>query len=642
MEEMKFHRDPPAEEKTPRRKSGQNQTQAPSHGRKLKNESSAKKAAGRKLRFGKEDHVMSPEEKRELLKKKAAHQKAAKAEFALSGASHKAVDEANEDQNVGTEALNRGIEAGESATSAAEDHLYSRKLKSTEQALRRAERKAESGTINANGNSGGLGGDALTPENGAIHVDRSAESAGFGDKCSASGFTGKYSDKLGRTAKSASEKTSQADSAVRSSRTIQKNRMKKEFQRAANQKFDKEAANSFGSIGRKFVDKAEDIGGKIGEWIEEHLAEHPMALLIVLVILIVVLLIAGSSSGGNLLMNLLGGSTVASSYTAEDSDIIAVNQNYKDLEAHLQRRIDNIESEYPGYDEYRYSLSEIGHDPYDLAALLTVLYEDYTPDEVQGKLQEIFDQQYKLTTKRIVETRTRTVTKTGHHTVRNEDGTTSREEYTYTVEEEYEYYILKVTLENKSLGTVIQNLHLTEDQMERYNLLKETYGNKKYLFGDDIYANPDADGGGSGGSGGSTGVTYEPSGEALTDSQFAAMWQEASKYLGRAYVWGGSSPSTGFDCSGFVCWVINHSGAGHIGRTTAEGIRQWCDTIPKSERQPGDIIFFQGTYDTPGASHVGIYIGDGKMIHCGDPIKVSNVDSGYFAQHFLCYGRIPR
>lgn len=639
---MKFHRDPPAEEKTPRRKSGQNQTQAPSHGRKLKNESSAKKAAGRKLRFGKEDHVMSPEEKRELLKKKAAHQKAAKAEFALSGASHKAVDEANEDQNVGTEALNRGIEAGESATSAAEDHLYSRKLKSTEQALRRAERKAESGTINANGNSGGLGGDALTPENGAIHVDRSAESAGFGDKCSASGFTGKYSDKLGRTAKSASEKTSQADSAVRSSRTIQKNRMKKEFQRAANQKFDKEAANSFGSIGRKFVDKAEDIGGKIGEWIEEHLAEHPMALLIVLVILIVVLLIAGSSSGGNLLMNLLGGSTVASSYTAEDSDIIAVNQNYKDLEAHLQRRIDNIESEYPGYDEYRYSLSEIGHDPYDLAALLTVLYEDYTPDEVQGKLQEIFDQQYKLTTKRIVETRTRTVTKTGHHTVRNEDGTTSREEYTYTVEEEYEYYILKVTLENKSLGTVIQNLHLTEDQMERYNLLKETYGNKKYLFGDDIYANPDADGGGSGGSGGSTGVTYEPSGEALTDSQFAAMWQEASKYLGRAYVWGGSSPSTGFDCSGFVCWVINHSGAGHIGRTTAEGIRQWCDTIPKSERQPGDIIFFQGTYDTPGASHVGIYIGDGKMIHCGDPIKVSNVDSGYFAQHFLCYGRIPR
>lgn len=642
MEEMKFHRDPPAEEKAPRRKSGQNQTRAPSHGRKFKNESSAKRAAGKKLRFGKEDHVLSPEEKRELLKKKAAHQKAAKAEFALSRASHKAMDEANEDRNVGTEALNSGIETGEGVLDAAGDRLYSRKLKSTEQALRRAERETESGAINPDGDWVSQGSDTATSESSAIHVDNAANSAGFGDKSESSVFNGKYSDKLGRTAKSASEKTSQGGSTVSSSRTIQKNRMKKEFQWAANQKFDKETANSFGSIGRKFVDKAEDIGGKIGEWIEEHLAEHPMALLIALVILIVVLLIAGSSSGGNLLMNLLGGSMVASSYTAEDSDILTVNQNYKDLEADLQKKIDNIKNDYPGYDEYQVTLAEIGHDPYDLAALLTVLYEDYTPDEVQGKLQEIFDQQYKLTTKRIVETRTRTVTKTGHHTVTHEDGTTSREKYTYTVEEEYKYYILKVALESKSLGTVIQNLHLTDDQMERYNLLKETYGNKKYLFGDDIYANPDADGGGTGGTGGSAGVTYEPSGEALTDSQFAAMWQEASKYLGRAYVWGGSSPSTGFDCSGFVCWVINQSGVGHIGRTTAEGIRQWCDTIPKSERQPGDIIFFQGTYDTPGASHVGIYIGDGKMIHCGDPIKVSNVDSGYFAQHFLCYGRIPR
>lgn len=639
MEEMKFHRDTPENGERQRKRAGQNQTRAPSRGRKLKTESSAKRAAGRKLRFGKEDHVLRTEEKREMLKRKAAHQQTAKAEFALSRAGHKAVDEANEDRNAGTEALNSGIEIGEGVMDAGYDHLYSRKLKSTEKAVRRAERKVESGTINPDGDLGNLGRDLVTTEKSAIYAENMTNSAGFVDKSDASGFSGKYSDKMGRTAKSANEKTGQEGTAVSSSQTIQKNRMKKEFQRVANQKFEKETANSFGSIGRKFVDKAEDIGGKIGEWIEEHLAEHLLILLIALVILIVVLLIAGSSSGGNLLMNLLGGSTVASSYTAEDSDIIAVNQNYKDLETDLQRRIDNIESEYPGYDEYRYSLSEIGHDPYDLAALLTVLYEDYTPDEVQGKLQEIFNQQYKLTTKRIVETRTRTVTKTGHHTVTNEDGTTSREEYTYTVEEEYEYYILKVTLTNTSLDTVIQDLHLTDDQMERYSLLKETYGNKKYLFGDDIYTNPDADGGGSGGS---AEVTYEPSGEALTNSQFAAMWQEASKYLGRAYVWGGSSPSTGFDCSGFVCWVINQSGVGHIGRTTAEGIRQWCDTIPKSERQPGDIIFFQGTYDTPGASHVGIYIGDGKMIHCGDPIKVSNVDSGYFSQHFLCYGRIPR
>ena len=385
MEEMKFHRDPPAEEKKPRRKSGQNQTRAPSHSRKLKNESSAKRAAGRKLRFGKEDHVMSPEEKRELLKKKAAHQKAAKAEFALSRASHKAADEANEDQNAGTETLNRGIEAGESVTSAAEDQLYSRKLRSTEKELRRAERESECGTINPDSDFGSSGRNVETTGNGVIHVDNPANSADFVDRSDASGFTGKYSDKLGRTAKSASEKTSQADSAISSSRTIQKNRMKKEFQRAANQKFDKEAANSFGSISRKFVDKAEDIGGKIGEWIEEHLAEHPLAVLIALIILIVVLLIAGSSSGGNLLMNMFGGGTVASSYTAEDSDILAVNQNYKDLEAGLQKKIDNIKNDYPGYDEYQVTLAEIGHDPYDLAALLTVLYEDYTPNEVQGK-----------------------------------------------------------------------------------------------------------------------------------------------------------------------------------------------------------------------------------------------------------------
>ena len=415
--------------------------------------------------------------------------------------------------------------------------------------------------------------------------------------------------------------------------------MKKEFQLAANKKSAAEAANSFGAVSRKFADRAEDIAGKIGEWFSEHLSEHALAVLVLVLILIVVMIIGGSASSGHLVSNLFGDSAIASSYTAEDEDIKTVNQNYKDLEAELQETLDNIESDHPGYDEYRYTLSEIGHDPYELAAMLTVLYESYKPEEVQEKLQEIFDRQYELTLTPKTEIRTRTETRTGHRTVHNADGTTDREEYTYEVEVQYEYHILNVTLTNASLDTVVNQIGFTDDQMERYLLLKETYGNKKYLFEDDIYANPDADSGGS--SGGSAGVVYEPSGEALTDSQFAAMWQEASKYLGRAYVWGGSSPSTGFDCSGFVCWVINHSGVGSVGRTTAEGLRQWTNTIPASERQPGDIIFFQGTYDTAGASHVGIYIGDGKMIHCGDPIKISDVDSGYFKQHFLCYGRIP-
>jgi hypothetical protein len=195
--------------------------------------------------------------------------------------------------------------------------------------------------------------------------------------------------------------------------------------------------------------------------------------------------------------------SVASSYTAEDADIKTVNQDYKDLEADLQKTVDRIESDHPGYDEYRYILSEIGHDPYELAAMLTVLYESYKPEEVQGKLKEIFDRQYELELVPETEIRTRTETRTGHRTVHNPDGTTDREEYTYEVEVEYEYHILNVTLTNASMDNVVNEIGFTEDQMERYLLLKETYGNKKYLFEDDIYANPEADSGGS--SGGTSG-----------------------------------------------------------------------------------------------------------------------------------------
>ena len=178
--------------------------------------------------------------------------------------------------------------------------------------------------------------------------------------------------------------------------------------------------------------------------------------------------------------------------------------------------------------------------------------------------------------------------------------------------------------------------HLNEEQLERYRLLMETKGNKEYLFAEDVYTDSGVDPG----IGSTVGTAEGPTGEALTDSEFAAMWQEASKYLGRRYVWGGSDPHTGFDCSGFVCWVINHSGVGNVGRTTAEGLRQKCRTVSVENRKPGDLVFFQGTYRTSGASHVGIYIGEGRMIHCGDPIKISGVDSGYFAQHFLSYGRL--
>lgn len=601
-------------------KNAENDARAPSHAKKLKNRTSAEQAAGRKFRNGRKTSELTPEEKKQIQKSLDAHKRAA-VRHAVSVEGHRKISDANEDDNVGTEALNRGTEAAETGVRAAGNHAYSRKLKHIDN---NADVATDAAFVHDSG---------AASETGAVNFGGSAARSST------------YSEKLGSTAKAANQKAVKSEG-TSSTASAQKRFMRKEFQEAAFKKSEEEAANSIGSLMKKFVDQAEDFGGKIGEWLAEHLGDHPMAWIVALMILVIALIVGGGASGGGLLSNLFSGGTVASSYTAEDPDILTVDQNYTDLETDLREKIDHIESDHPGYDEYRYSLAEIGHDPYQLAALLTVLYEDYTPEEVQEKLQDIFGQQYTLKLDPVTEIRTRTETRTGHRTKHHSDGTTSRESYEYEVEIQYEYHILYVTLENSSMAEVIRNAGLTDDQMERYNLLAETYGNKKYLFGEDIYSNPDADAGGSSGntggsSGGSVGEVSGPSGEALTDTEFAAMWQEAKKYLGRAYVWGGSSPSTGFDCSGYVCWVINHSGVGSIGRTTAEGIRQWCRRIPKSERKPGDIIFFQGTYNTTGASHVGIYIGDGKMIHCGDPIKISNVDSGYFAQHFLSYGRIP-
>jgi cell wall-associated NlpC family hydrolase len=251
---------------------------------------------------------------------------------------------------------------------------------------------------------------------------------------------------------------------------------------------------------------------------------------------------------------------------------------------------------------------------------------------VKDKLKDLLDAQYKLTYREEIQIRTRTEERTGHRTVKDlETGETSREEYTYEVEVEYEYRILHVRLVNNTMEACIDQSSLTQVQKERYLLLNQTRGNRDYLFGDDVYANP------------STGeyTDYDIPTEALSDAKFANMMQEAEKYLGYPYVWGGSSPSTSFDCSGFVCWVINHCGNGwNVGRTTAEGLRQQLNIIPASEAKPGDIIFFQGTYDTPGASHVGIYVGNGMMIHCGNPIQYASVNSSYFRQHFYCYGRL--
>ena len=325
---------------------------------------------------------------------------------------------------------------------------------------------------------------------------------------------------------------------------------------------------------------------------------------------------------------------ISTSFTAQDTDIIAVENDYKDLESDLQTKVNNIESDYPGYDEYRYSLSEISHNPFELAALLTVLYEDYTESEVQTMLQTIFDSQYHLTPQRVVETRTRTETRTGTRTIHHSDGTTTTETYTYEVEVEYEYYILNVTLSNNGIQAAVNALNLSEEQLQRYAILLEMRGNKPDIFGDNPYANP--------------GVSeeyqdYDVPPEYLTDQQFANMLREAEKYLGYPYVWGGSSPSTSFDCSGFVSYVINHCGNGwNYGRLTADGWKNATARVNASDVKPGDLIFFQGTYDTSGASHVGIVVDPVNkiMIHCGNPIQYASYDSNYWRQHFYCYGRI--
>jgi flagellar basal body-associated protein FliL len=404
--------------------------------------------------------------------------------------------------------------------------------------------------------------------------------------------------------------------------------MQKEFQRTAAKMSEKEAANQIGSKTKRFVDKAEDLAGRLGEWVAEFVGEHPWILLILLIVLIVALIISSFASSGGLLMSSLGHSTVESSFTADDDQILAVEADYKAKEQELQRKIDNIESDYPGYDEYQYNLAEINHNPYQLAALLTVLYEDYTKAEVEAKLTEIFNAQYKLTTREVIEKKTRTERRTGHYT--DEQGHVHS--YTYTVEVEYDWHVLVTTLTNNTMDTVVRNMGLTEDQMSRYELLLETRGNKAYLFEGDPYSNPDP----------GEYQDYDIPPEALTDTRFANMIREAEKYLGYPYVWGGSSPSTSFDCSGFVSYVINHCGNGwSYGRQTADGLLNNCCTrVSKQDAKPGDLIFFQGTYDTAGASHVGIYVGNGMMIHCGNPIQYTSINTNYWQNHFYTFGRI--
>lgn len=409
------------------------------------------------------------------------------------------------------------------------------------------------------------------------------------------------------------------------SRWRQKQAIKKEYAAA---KAGAAAAENTASGTAKAAQGTVSITEKAFQFVQSH--SH--IIIGIAAVGLLVLVIAGSVSSCSVLINGGGNVVLGTSYTAEDEDLKSVETDYTKLEDKLRKQIDRIETDHPGYDEYRYNLAEIGHNPYELASLLTVEFENYTRSQVQARLQSIFEAQYELKLEEKVEIRTRKETRVGY---RYNPITGTGHTYTYQVTVQYEYKILNVTLLNRGVDYVARNSGLTDDQLQRYEVTLECRGNRDDLFAGIAFATPD----GAGSSG--EYQDYDIPGEALTDEKFRKMITEAEKYLGYPYVWGGSSPSTSFDCSGFVSWVINHCGNGwNVGRQTANGLMGKCDIIPKSEAKPGDLIFFQKTYNTSGASHVGIYVGNGMMIHCGNPISYASIETNYWRQHYYCMGRI--
>lgn len=381
----------------------------------------------------------------------------------------------------------------------------------------------------------------------------------------------------------------------------QKNQIKKEYLKS--KKANRRVTDTVHSFSQSAKEKAIAMSKQTMQFISKH--SHGIWFGIISVMMILVL--SGTLSSCTLMFQGSSNLVLSSSYTATDEAIIDANDDYKAMEKNLKDKISQIEKEYPGYDEYRYDIDEINHNPYELTSYLTVLFEDYSREEVQDTLHEMFAKQYQFSVEEKIE-------------IKDTDNKKKKEKIR----------ILQVKLKNNGLRYVIVNSDLTKQQMERYQLLLETKGNRSYLFEDDIYANSSGEY-----------TDYDIPGEALTDEKFANMIHEAEKYLGYPYVWGGSTPETSFDCSGFVSWVINNSNNGwNVGRQTANGLMDYCKIIPPSEAKPGDLIFFQGTYETPGASHVGIYVGNGMMIHCGNPISYESINISYWQEHFYCYGRL--
>ena len=547
--------------------------------RKKKLKTDADKAAERAqhLRFGKAE--ITPDEASRMTKQQ---KRAMYAAAAARSAVHREVDQ-YEDDNVGTQALSEGEKAAGNVRDISKS-IYARKLKKKakmqgKKGAKTAQSSPQKPTAAQDAGASGTG------EGGSNWLSRWRQKQDIRQSYYAAAHSGTAAQTAG--GKAASNGTNAAKSGM-----------------------------------EQVIDKGRSVVSTAVNGIANFAKSNAHVLLIVGVFLLLLLLVMSAFSSCSILFSgttQVSGQTI---YTAEDRDIRGAETDYKKLEKELDKKIKRTPADHPGYDEYRYHLDAIEHDPWQLTSFLTTLYDDYTRSEVQAKLKETFAKQYKLTTWVEVQTRYRTVVMIDIFTG-----------IPYTVQVPYEYRIFHTKLVNKGLEVVIRE-ELDNDQWKRYEIFQDTLGGRPYLFKGGLPP------GGSDGSG-APGIDYQVPAEALTDEEFAAIYKEAQKYVGTPYVWGGSTPETGFDCSGYVCWVYNQNGY-DVGRTTANGLWNKSQHISEAEAKPGDLVFFEGTYDTPGKSHVGIYLGNGMMVSAGDPIKYANIHSSYWQKYLSGFGRLSK
>ena len=545
---------------------------------KLKQDADKAAEKSQHLRFGKAE--ITPDEASRMTKQQ---KRAMYAAAAARSAVHREVDQ-YEDDNVGTQALSEGEKTAGNVRDISKS-IYARKLK------KKAKMQGKKGAKTAKS----------SPQKPTAAQDAGASCAGEGG----SNWLYRWRQKQDI------QKSYRA--ATRSGGTA--------AQTAGGQKAASGGVPAAKSGMEQVIDKGKSVVSTAVNGIANFAKSNAHVLLIVGVFLLLLLLVMSAFSSCSILFSgttQVSGQTI---YTAEDRDIRGAETDYKKLEKELDKKIKRTPTDHPGYNEYQYHLDPIEHDPWQLTSFLTTLYDDYTRSEVQGKLKETFKKQYKLTTWVEVQIRYKTV------------WVISPAGIPVPTQVPYEYRIFHTKLVNSGLEVVIRE-ELDADQWKRYEIFEDTLGGRPYLFNGGLPP------GGSDGSG-TPGIDYQIPAEALTDEEFAAIYKEAQKYVGTPYVWGGSTPETGFDCSGYVCWVYNQNGY-NVGRTTANGLWNKSQHISEAEAKPGDLVFFEGTYDTPGKSHVGIYLGNGMMVSAGDPIKYADIHSSYWQKYLSGFGRLSK